>query len=191
MIPLFVGEVNPISSHPDDALYCNPRNCSGERLQRLILGLHPRTYLALHRTNLCTGTWSMHASRRRAELLCHDDPSRPWDLVVLLGRKVADAFEFDGPFFSTLTVPRWASKPITFYSIPHPSGLSRLWNVPGNVEEARAKLREMCPDVSWGEFDGIERPRAGDCPSCEVYYPPGTCPCAHAPCLHDEGVAHR
>lgn len=61
---LLVGEVNPLSTKPEHALYPWPPNCTGERLQRLVLGVSRRDYLAgFDRVDLCTGRWSAPAAR--------------------------------------------------------------------------------------------------------------------------------
>ena len=87
---LLLGEDNPYGSDPSFSLYCYPVGCAGYRLRRH-LGLPQHQYLALHRANLCSGTWSTPLARKRAfELL---NPSAPWRAIVMLGRKVAGAFE--------------------------------------------------------------------------------------------------
>ncbi len=149
-VPLLVGELNPVSDHPEDALYCYPPGCSDERLQRLVLGLRQPTYLALHRANLCVGRWSLTAARTKAEQLTLDEPSRPWDVAVMLGRKVADAFGYDRPFFSAQECGLFW--PYVLISLSHPSGLCRAWREPGAFTRARDLLREHCPEVSWGEL---------------------------------------
>ena len=105
--------------------------------------------------NLCdTGGWSLQEARRRAALLS-TDPSAPWRTIVMLGRKVADAFGYEQPFFTTDIEPRSATwtRPITRVSLPHPSGRVTLWNKPGPRDRAREILRELAPGVAWGSAD--------------------------------------
>jgi hypothetical protein len=148
---LLVGEDNPYGDLPEFALYSSPDGCSGHRLMK-ILGLSEDQYLALHRTNLCSReAFSMKEARRRAELLC-TDPSAPWRVVVLLGRKVADAFGYELDFFTHGIEPRtvaW-STPVTLVSLPHPSGRVLLWNKPDTRLRAREIMRELVPELPWG-----------------------------------------
>ena len=146
-----VGEDNPLSTDPEFALYPSPDGCSGHRLMK-ILGLPEDQYLALHRTNLCSReSFSMKEARRRAELLC-TDPSAPWRVVVMLGRKVADAFGYEMDFFTHGIEPKTAAwtRPVTLVSLPHPSGRnSPIWNAQAR-QRAREILRELSPEISWG-----------------------------------------
>ena len=147
-----VGEDNPLSDAPEHALYCYPPGCSGARLRR-ILGLPEDDYLALNRTNLCASeAWSMREARRRVALLSAD-PSAPWRILVLLGRKVADAFSYERPFFTTGIEPATATwrEPLWLVSLPHPSGRVTLWNKEEHRLRARAILRELAPAIGWGD----------------------------------------
>lgn len=66
------------------------------------------------------------AARLRVEALAGSS------VVVLLGHRVAGAFGVDRvSWFSAVERARQ-----TWYVAPHPSGRSRWWNVPGNVERA-------------------------------------------------------
>lgn len=149
---LLVGEDNPYGADPDFALYCYPPGCAGYRLRR-IFGLPQYQYLALHRTNLCDGTWSKPRAKERAlELL---SPTAPWQVMVLLGRKVTETFEKvaldDVPLvpFATKT----CCPGMTLVSLPHPSGRNvALWNVKAR-DRAREILREVAPEVAWGSID--------------------------------------
>jgi hypothetical protein len=148
---LLIGEDNPYGDAPEFTLYPSPDGCSGHRLMK-ILGLPEDQYLALHRANLCSReAFSMREARRRAELLCAD-PSAPWRVVVLLGRKVADAFAYERDFFTHGIEPRTAmwTRPITLVSLPHPSGRVLLWNKPEMRHRAREILRELAPELPWG-----------------------------------------
>ena len=153
---LLVGEMNPYGTAPTFALWDEPADASGARL-RQILGLRSDTYRALHRANLCAGRWELPVARGRASRLVACDPSRPWEVVVMLGRKVASAFRYRGAFFSAQypsAAPGLQGRPEpTLVSLPHPSGLCRLWNEPSAAQAARSLLRKVAPDVHWGAAD--------------------------------------
>jgi hypothetical protein len=156
---LLLGEDNPLSVAPEHALFPLPDGCSGQRLCDKILGLRHATYLATWRTNLCVGTWSTANARQRARALLHGTP--PWNVIVLLGRKVAGAFEhviqdagykFDLPAFKSALVPSCEDvAPMTLISIPHPSGRNRMWNEFKFCESARLLLEEAAPGYPVGE----------------------------------------
>lgn len=67
--------------------------------------------------------------------------------IVLLGRQVAESF---GLGFDPLKIQRaksgfGGSEIVSRYLIfPHPSGLNRWWNKPGNRRAARKRLRSFC-----------------------------------------------
>lgn len=166
---LLCGEDNPLSSSPHHALYHQPINCAGHRLQSKILGVRPReTYLGMWRTNLCVGGWDRTMAQDRAALLAGQ--AVPWSVVVMLGVKVAGAFahatrrrNLGEPFAVTkmtgaelriATGMRSDAEPLgcTFVALPHPSGRNTLWNLPENIDRARAILREAMPTVPWGEL---------------------------------------
>lgn len=149
---LLCGEDNPYGSSPDFALYCYPPGCAGYRLRR-ILGLPQHQYLALRRMNLCTGGWSLRAARDRASLLVTDEATPP--VVVMLGRKVADAFGYERPFFT-----RGEQRRFTLVSLPHPSGRSTIYNDSKIVDRTRQLLREVAPEVPWGSIDDDEETAA-------------------------------
>lgn len=148
---LLLGETNPYGPDPEFALYCEPPGCSGHRL-RLILGLPEEAYLALHRKNLCDGAWSQKMAQARAHELL--SPQAPWQVIVLLGRKVAQTFVKtalnDEPLeaFST----RRCCPGMTLVSLPHPSGQNAgLWP-PRARDRARQILCELVPEVPWGSI---------------------------------------
>lgn len=147
---LLLGESNPLSLNPEHALYCYPPGCAGYRLQRF-LGLPDDQYLALHRMNLCEGEWSKEQAKQRIWTVL--DPEAPWRVVVLLGRKVTEAFEkfcFDGeapfvPFTTRVTCPG-----MTLVCLPHPSGRNAAaWNLQAR-KRAQEILRDLVPDLPWG-----------------------------------------
>lgn len=149
---VLVGEMNPYGADPRCALFCEPPNSAGGRMQRLVCGLHRRTYLGIARVNLCAGKWSMLKARETAAGVL-----KQHSVVVLLGRKVADAFRvahvepFTTQLHKHLLSPR-------IVALPHPSGLCRVWNEPGAFARTRAVLREAVPEVPWGELDGEVAP---------------------------------
>lgn len=152
---LICGEQNPYGANPDWALYCHPPGCAGARL-RLILGLSEDQYLALHRKNLCDGDWSKDAAKKRAfELL---SPESPWNVIVLLGRKVTETFEKvaldDVPLVAFST--RVCCPGMTLVSLPHPSGRNAaLWSGKAR-DRAREILRDLVPELPWGSIDSEE-----------------------------------
>lgn len=87
------------------------------------------------RVNLCTGKWSFSSARYHAAGL---GIGGRW--TVLLGARVAAAYRraHDIPF-ELLTID---DRPdVRVVVLPHPSGLNRLWNDPGNWERSRELLR--------------------------------------------------
>ena len=144
---ILLGEDNPYGSEPEFALYCYPVGCSGYRLRR-ILGLPQHQYLALSRANLCdSGSWSMKAARSRARDLL--SPHVGWDVIVLLGRKVADAFDYTQPFFTHVSVPRTGGQ-TCLVSLPHPSGRNAsAWSGKA-AARAREILGALVPEIPWG-----------------------------------------
>lgn len=141
--PLLVGEANPYGADPEYALFPYPENSAGGRLCRLVLGYegvgeYLRTY---DRANLCTGKWGAVAARDAADDLLGAQLGRSPAPVVLLGRKVAAAFDRPEPPFSMVRRAVFG-RDRTFVLLPHPSGLCRLWSEPGAFERARALLLE-------------------------------------------------
>lgn len=152
---LLLGECNPyFAGHgdPSYSLYCYPVGCAGYRLRR-ILGLSQHQYLGLHRGNLCDGDWSKDRAKKRAyELL---SPQAPWNVIVLLGRKVTETFEKvalgDVPLVAFAT--KTCCPGMTLVSLPHPSGRNAaLWQGKAR-ERARQILRDLVPELPWGSAD--------------------------------------
>lgn len=132
-----VGESNPRSQNPEHDLYPHPAGCSGHRLMT-VLGLTEREYLAaFRRRNLlrgdrATGPWDRGAARDAAlEVLSSNQFLEP---VVLLGVKVCEAFGLPAEPFRHHLLGR-----VRVLTLPHPSGLCRIWNTPG----AKARARDM------------------------------------------------
>lgn len=147
---VLVGEQNPLGSEPRYALYDEPYGRAGYRLRAHVLGVRRTTYARFHRCNLCDGEkWSSSVawekSHRLRDLL-------PDCLLVLLGEKVSKAFGFRyEPFRATWCDPTPMGVMHRVVMLPHPSGRNRAWNEPGAFERARAILREVRPEIPWGE----------------------------------------
>lgn len=141
--PLLVGELNPYGGDPDYALYPAPDGCSGHRLCCLIFGMRRTDYLReFERANLVAGRWSMPAARAAADELLE----RRGCTFILLGSKVAAAF---GKKFAPFTVSRYMARDdMLLAMLPHPSGLCRLWNVPGAVAQARHLVVTVYPQLA-------------------------------------------
>lgn len=143
---LLVGEVNPLSNDPYDALVPWPDGCSGHRLMKH-LGLTRDEYLACHRTNLCVGVFDPPIAKWKAQKLLMD-PSAGWRSVLVLGRAAQVAFGFPWhpahPFFGHKQVLGGGGPEYYFrlYCFPHPSGLNRMWLDPKTVKLARATFAE-------------------------------------------------
>lgn len=151
---LLIGEDNPYGGDPRFALYPYPRRASGHRLMT-ILGVAEGVYLddeAIARTNLCPEHWSAKLARKNARAI-HEAP--PAATVVLLGRKVAEAFGAEIFSSSVAFLPFTATymvkdPPVHYVALPHPSGRCTEWNAPGAVERARRLMRTACPAIAWG-----------------------------------------
>lgn len=136
MRPLLVGEVNPKDANPWLALYPIPSTGSGGRLAK-ILRLPVIRYLStFNRVNLCTGEWD---DVRANEVACalHAALTDSEGVVVLLGARVREAFGLERRKF----FQRYRMSGYTAVLLPHPSGLSREWNVVQAASRARTVLR--------------------------------------------------
>jgi hypothetical protein len=141
---LLVGEDNPRSAETRFSLYPLPVGCAGHRLRSKIMQLPMQTYLSLWRTNLCVGSWSKKAAEARARVLGR--AGTPWVSVVLLGRKVSDAFGHKArAYFDS-----WEGGDKRFVLLPHPSGRNLLWNHADNYGRALEALRQLAPEIPWG-----------------------------------------
>jgi mutator protein MutT len=152
-----VGEVNPYGADPKYALYDEPAGSAGGRLRRLVFGLCRTSYRRwTRRFNLCTGAWGPAKARHTVGQIwgrCGPD-----ETIVLLGRKVAGAFGLGhlAPFTRQDVVQVDGGNLLRYVILPHPSGRCRTWNEPDAVERARALLRQVRPDVPWGELCDAE-----------------------------------
>lgn len=128
--PLLVGELNPLGSRPEYALWPAPVNSAGWRLCYRILELTPLEYLRrFARINLCVGRWDLGAARAMARSLTDGG------VKVLLGKKVCQAFRLPYAPFAVLEEGRYVV-------LPHPSGLCRTWNEPAAAGMARHVLKD-------------------------------------------------
>lgn len=124
--PLFVGESNPVSPHPADALYPWPETSAGGRLRRA-LGLEMSDYFSLLRREnlfaLSPKKWDGSEAKARAKdiLTLYGADG---DVVFLLGNRVAQAFGMKGlPLWGHRKVENYLfGMDITFVRVPHPSG---------------------------------------------------------------------
>lgn len=172
MKPLLVGESNPYSSNPADALLPFPAGSAGHRFCEVILAMSPREYLrAFERRNLfgIRERWSAPEARRRAGGI-----AREWAApVIALGSKVAAAFaahitlppEVMGApaAFTDYALPRqpWETPQHPerrLFVLPHPSGRCRVWNEPDAFDRAREMIA-----------------RARGCRTCGGQVPPLRC----------------
>lgn len=142
MKPLLVGEANPYQDNEEAAMcfafHPDPPYASGGRLCFQIMKLDERTYLrAFDRTDLCFPKWSLPKARDRARGILGERAET--DVVVLCGRKVAEAFGVGGeePF----TIVRRGYEP-ALVILPHPSGLNRAWHQPNAMIRARQVLTD-------------------------------------------------
>lgn len=144
-----IGEHNPYQARdaPEEelnhfALYPAPDASAGARLCR-VLGLPPAEYLRrFERRNLLRELpWSAPRARAAADAVLAEMPER--DRLVLLGRRVADAFgaPFDVDPRAALPVERWRGHLVLV--LPHPSGRSHLWNDRALPERVRAALAAL------------------------------------------------
>lgn len=130
---LLVGEMNPLDPDPRHALAPLPKQRAGGRLCHRILGLSPIEYLRrFDRANLCESVWDRETARAVARniVLAADE----YDALVLLGRRVCDAFGVD---FAPFTLARLETVGAPVVVLPHPSGLCRAWNDTATFERAR------------------------------------------------------
>lgn len=123
---LLVGEDNP---QGNEALHPEPANGAGARLMG-ILGLGRDAYAKLARRNLCGLFWDDAAAASTARVLLEEKHRT----VVMLGRKVARAFER-----------------ATKRRAPHPFAWTYWWA--GSEDEERAKaVREGAAQITRDEL---------------------------------------
>lgn len=146
MRPVLLGMCNPLSGDPEHALYPHPEGCTGHRVYAMLREVSPdvtrQSYLrGFDRRNLvAVRAWSMTAGRTFAAAL--KASLEPACEVAVLGAAT----------WSALRLPRteWLGRYddyeycVTWYRVPHPSGLNRWYNDAGNrLAAARLLLRVM------------------------------------------------
>lgn len=150
---LLVGESNPYSRDPEDALYHLPREASGNRL-REILGMSDDEYLdTFLRCNLLTADEQRCTAARAAEIagerLRWARERGEVSAIVALGRRVSDAFARHvgasplAPFDRLDLEMGGRTRVISLAHVPHPSGRNLIWNRPGARERARDLIRGL------------------------------------------------
>lgn len=145
---ILVGESNPYSRNPDDALLPYPAQSAGARLRGL-LGWSEDEYLAsFWRSNLASGRgWDQHEAEKAAANLVAEALRHDLD-VVMLGARVASAF-------SKPPLDAWA-RDGNLVRVPHPSGRCREWSRPGARERLRRLMERYrapsygTPTTGWG-----------------------------------------
>jgi uracil-DNA glycosylase len=138
---LLVGESNPYSSDPDNALLPWPENAAGDRMRR-IFGMTDDEYLkTFSRANLCGARWSMPAAVEAARKLLVE--RRP-KLIIALGVKVCGAFcrATDSSVVGAFGLKNIGRESYPLLHMPHPSGRNRIWNTPGSSARARDAFAE-------------------------------------------------
>lgn len=83
-------------------------------------------------------TAAAHAASLLIRHKLFDEPR----LVLLLGRRVAQAFGCDVGYFN-----RWFINQAEAYVLPHPSGVSRWWNSVENQQHAAAFMRSIIAET--------------------------------------------
>jgi uracil-DNA glycosylase len=115
---------------------------SGERLAEF-LGMTKQEFLdhvdTVNLFNDVSNHWNAQAAVKRAKEINVKDR-----IVLLMGYKVADAFEVKGSYFELVNIPN----AFEAYIFPHSSGANRFWNSPSNTEMAKRFFREKFIDAS-------------------------------------------
>lgn len=146
---LVVGEDNPLSSHPEHALFNSPSGCAGHRLQSKVMRLESRTYLALWRTNLCSPTWNAKEALHRWFRLTASDV--PWTKIVCLGAKVSGVASVKKNEMYEVSRLDVGCRTFSVLRLPHPSGRCFEWNDETSYHLAMIGLKKLEPELPWGE----------------------------------------
>ena len=101
----------------------------------------------------------MREARRRAELIV-TYPGAQLRVCVLLGRKVADAFGYELPFFTAAIEPLTAAwpEPITLVSLPHRPAATRRCGPTARGSGRATSCASSCPASRGGRCDGPGTP---------------------------------
>jgi hypothetical protein len=146
MRPLLVGE-----SYDGECLGLG--TSSGRRLCS-IMGLDAEEYLERFiRRNLCPFEWSPNAAQSTARnIIVNAMFGVGSSRIVMLGRRVADAFRDGFTSLGAVDVPRFellcgyrfvrSDDEVTMVVLPHPSGRCRVWNEKKSIRRARRLLAE-------------------------------------------------
>ena len=117
------------------------RGGSGWRLAKILYTTPDKMRARYSFMNLSRGMeWDRHRATTKASLLrgslmaCGERA-----VIVLLGRRVAEAFGYRREFFTLGEEPIGR---LAYVSLPHPSGRSRVWNDEASVLLAQRALRE-------------------------------------------------
>lgn len=133
---MIVGESFHVSGQ--DPINARVAGSTGWRLWRMALLHTPLTEDDYHevfdRRNLCGTRWDDGVARREAGVI--HEFSEPGQLIVVLGRKVQESFGH--PSVTPLVVDE-----VTYYMIPHPSGLNRWYNDPSNRSTVGKLIAEL------------------------------------------------
>lgn len=131
-----VGMNNPYSSDPRYALAPFPRGCAGYRLWQMAnasTGIFRQTWMnRTRRVNLCGQKWN--AAEARETYVRIAPALDACSAVLLLGRKVTATARHDAD---------WLEQVGNRIAIPHPSGLTRWYNVGQNRADVATLLAEI------------------------------------------------
>ena len=150
-----IGEANPYSLDPTNAMLLYPERSAGARLCHTILGMTEEKYLRIFsRLNPCGHLWNAQVARVRAALIlaeCEIVSMRGVEVgLILLGRKVWDAF-YPGQDWIPFSRRDWV------LALPHPSGRSRLWNQAAfendPIKLARWQVSNLIHEAPWWKYE--------------------------------------
>lgn len=148
MKPLLIGEAPGKNEHPPRPLEGRVgrrlATCAGISFEEFLERFDRTNLLSVRQDTKEKGFEFDHvAAKAEAERL-HREVLQPGQTVVLLGRRVAKAFDMPpDPFVEHL---RWAWGQrgfIKMYVVPHPSGINRWFNEPTNVSQMNEFMRRI------------------------------------------------
>lgn len=147
--PILLGMNNPLSRRPEHALYPEPSGCTGHRIFMMLKSVLPEIseedYLSkFDRRNMLVGEeWKLELARHAAADIW---PLTRGRKIVMLGAQVCRAMGLSN---GSRAVPPLCWQTVATYGgaqwaqVPHPSGLNRWYNQPGNRAAAAAFLAEL------------------------------------------------